>query len=242
MRNSLLGPAPGACNTRGVAGYPQPIAPVGHIEPVPRRIRAMLGGRWVVDTTDALYVWEIPPYPQYLLPEQDVEAGALPEGSFRPHERGGYLRIDWDGVDAWFEEDEEVFVHPRNPFARVDAIRSSRRVRLELDGIAVAESAAPVMVFETGLPPRYYLERAAVDFEHIEPSDTVTACPYKGRTSAYWSVRTPDGLHADVAWSYDFPTRELLAVSGLVAFFDERVDVFLDGELQERPRTPFSED
>jgi len=202
----------------------------------------MLGDRWVVDTTDALYVWDIPPYPQYLLPDRDVESGALAEGSFHPHQRDGYLRIDWGAVDSWFEEDEEVFVHPRNPFARVDAIRSSRRVRIELDGLVLAESPSPVIVFETGLPPRYYLARTAVDFKRLEPSDTVTACPYKGRTSGYWSARTADSLHADVAWSYDFPTRELLAVSGLIAFFDERVDVFLDGELQERPRTPFSGD
>ena len=135
-----------------------------------------------------------------------------------------------------------MFVHPRNPYARVDAIRSSRRVRIELDGLVLGESAAPVVVFETGLPPRYYLERTAMNFEHMTASDTVTACPYKGRTTAYWSARTAAKLHADVAWSYDFPTRELLAISGLVAFFDERVDVFLEGELQQRPRTPFSRD
>jgi uncharacterized protein (DUF427 family) len=225
-----------------VAGYPQSIAPVGHIEPVPRRIRAMLGDRWILDTTDALYVWEWPNYPQYLIPERDTVVGALPEGSFQPHDQDGYLRIDWEAVDAWFEEDEQVFVHPRNPFARVDAIRSSRRVRIELDGIVLAESAAPVMVFETGLPTRHYLERATVDFEHMEPSGTVTECPYKGRTSAYWSVRTPERVHEDLAWSYDFPTRQLLPIAGLVAFYDERVDLFVDGEPQERPKTHFSGD
>jgi len=223
-----------------MTGYPRPIVPTGHIEPVPRRIRASLGNRWVVDTLDALYVWEWPPYPHYLIPARDTDADALPDGVARAHEREGYLRIAWDGVDRWFEEDEEVFVHPRNPFARVDALRSSRHVRIELDGVVLAESSAPVMVFETGLPARHYLERTAVDFAPLRPSDTVTRCPYKGRTSAWWSVETSTGRHPDLAWSYDFPTREMLPIAGLVAFFDEQVDVFVDGALQERPKTPFS--
>ena len=226
-----------------MAGYPKAIAPVGHVEPVPRRIRAKLDGRWVIDTTDALYVWEWPAYPQYLLPAGDVEAVAFPDAAARAHEeQEGYLRIEWEALDAWFEEDEEVFVHPRNPYARVDALRSSREVRVELDGLVLAESAAPVMVFETGLPPRHYLDRTAVRFEHLRPSDTVTECPYKGRTSAYWSAETPSGAHPDLAWSYDFPTRHLLPIAGMVAFFDERVDTFIDGVPQERPRTPFSRD
>jgi uncharacterized protein (DUF427 family) len=91
----------------------------------------------------------------------------------------GTVRFDWSALDAWFEEDEEVFVHPRNPYARVDALRSSRPVRIELDGVVLAESASPVMVFETGLPTRYYLDRTAVNFEHLEPSDTVSACPHQ---------------------------------------------------------------
>jgi uncharacterized protein (DUF427 family) len=202
----------------------------------------MLDGRWVVDTTDALYVWEWPHYPQYLIPARDTDTAALPDGAAPPHEQEGYVRIDWKAVDAWFEEDEQVFVHPRNPYSRVDALRSTRQVRVELEGLVLAESAAPVMVFETGLPPRHYLERTEVEFDHLRPSDTVTECPYKGRTSAYWSVQTPTGLHADLAWIYDYPTRELLPIAGLVAFYDEKVDVFVDGAPRERPKTPFSED
>jgi uncharacterized protein (DUF427 family) len=223
-----------------MSGYPQPIAPVGHVEPVPRRIRAMLDGSWVVDTNDALYVWEFPPYPQYLIPERDTAVSALPDGAFRSHERDGYLRIEWKALDAWFEEDEEVFVHPRNPFARVDALRSTRHVRIELDGLVLADSGSPVMVFETGLPPRHYMNRTDVDFEHLRPSDRVTECPYKGRTTGYWSVQTPTGLYPDLAWTYDFPVRQLLPIAGMVAFFDERVDVYVDGVLRDRPVTPFS--
>lgn len=152
----------------------------------------------------------------------------------------GTMRFNWDALDGWFEEDEEVFVHPRNPYARVDALRSTRPVRVELDGAVLAASDSPVMVFETGLPTRYYFNRTHVHFEHLEASDTVSACPYKGRTSDYWSVRVNDELHKDLAWSYAFPTREILPIAGLIAFYNEKVDTFIDGKLLNRPITHFA--
>ena len=155
-------------------------------------------------------------------------------------ELAGTFRFEWDAMDAWFEEDEEVFVHPRNPYARVDALRSSRPVRVELEGVVLAESAAPVMVFETGLPTRYYLNRTEVRFEHLEPSGTVTACPYKGRTTGYWSVRLGDRTVPDLAWAYDFPTLQLQPIAGLIAFYNEQVDITIDGHRVERPSTHFS--
>jgi uncharacterized protein (DUF427 family) len=103
----------------------------------------------------------------------------------------------------------------------------------------LAASDSPVMVFETGLPTRYYVNRTEVDFEHLEPTDTVTACPYKGKTTGYWSVLGGDDRHKDLAWSYGFPTRDLSPIAGLIAFYNERVDVFLDGELAARPVTHF---
>jgi uncharacterized protein (DUF427 family) len=228
-----------------VTKYPPNLTPSGDRAPVPRRIRARKDGRWVVDTTDAVYVWEFPPYPQYYLPVADVDPALLTDPEIKPRlrrdpELPDHVRIRWDALDSWFEEDEEVFVHPRSPYARVDAVRSSRQVRIELEGVVLAESGAPVIVFETGLPPRYYLERTGLHLDHLEPSNTQTACPYKGRTTAYWSARIDGTLHQDVAWCYDFPTAPLLPIAGLVAFYDEKVDVFLDGVLQERPVTPFS--
>jgi uncharacterized protein (DUF427 family) len=151
----------------------------------------------------------------------------------------GTVRFDWAAMDAWFEEDEQVFVHPRSPYTRVDALRSNRPVRVELDGTVLADACSSVMVFETGLPTRYYLSRTDVAFAHLIPSDTVTACPYKGTTSGYWSVRAGGTVHPDLAWSYDFPTRELLPVAGLIAFYNEQVDVILDGQLLDRPQTHF---
>jgi uncharacterized protein (DUF427 family) len=149
------------------------------------------------------------------------------------------VRFDWDALDAWYEEDEPVFVHPRNPYVRVDALRSSRRIRVERDGVRLAESSATVMVFETGLPTRYYFDRTAVNFAQLIPSPTVTACPYKGETTAYWSLRDGEETVPDLAWSYDFPTRQLLPIAGLVAFYNEQVDTIIGGVAQPRPETHF---
>jgi uncharacterized protein (DUF427 family) len=250
------------------ADYPKMIVPVEHTEPVPRRIRAVLNGRTVLDTTRALYLWEWPNYPQYYIPAADLDPAAvvdeehvqrLKRGSARriglrvgdqarpaagriytdgPVE--GLARLEWDALDAWYEEDEQVFVHPRNPYSRVDALRSTRTVRISVDGVVLAESSSPVLVFETGLPTRYYLNRTDVDFTHLEASPTRTSCPYKGRTSGYWSVRAGEAVHQDLAWSYDFPTAALLPIAGLISFYNEKVDVHLDGRLLDRPVTHFS--
>jgi len=152
----------------------------------------------------------------------------------------GTVRFDWDALDAWFEEDEEVFVHPRSPYTRVDALRSTRTVRVELDGVLLAESSSPVMVFETGLPTRYYLNRTEVNFEHLVPTATVTACPYKGKTSGYWSIRAGGTVYPDLAWAYDFPTRQLLPITGMIAFYNEKLDIAVDGQRLDRPVTHFS--
>ena len=111
---------------------------------------------------------------------------------------------------------------PAKPYTRVDALRSTRAVRIELDGVALAESRSPVMVFETGLPTRYYVNRSEVNFEHLVESDTVTSCPYKGRTSGYWSIRVGKALYPDRAWAYDFPTPALAPIAGLIAFSTSR--------------------
>jgi uncharacterized protein (DUF427 family) len=254
-----------------VSHYPAPPVPVNHVEPVPRRVRATIGGRTAFDTTNARYVWEWPAFPQYYVPATDVAEDLLvnedlteetPQGKVAVHgvsARESYrraaakivvdpvvpdlmetVRFEWSAFDAWFEEDEQVFVHPRNPYTRVDALRSTRGVRIELHGVVLAESTSPVLVFETGLPTRHYLNRTDVDFTNLVPSDTVTACPYKGTTTGYWSAHIGERTHPDVAWTYDFPSREVLPIAGLIAFYDEKVDTFVDGVKQERPRTHFS--
>jgi uncharacterized protein (DUF427 family) len=149
------------------------------------------------------------------------------------------VRIEWDAMDAWFEEDEEVFTHPRDPHTRIDALPSSRHVRIEIDGVTVAESSNPTLLFETGLPVRYYLPKTHVRLDLLTHTDSESHCPYKGQAE-YWSVRTGDALHEDVAWSYPTPLPESLGVAGHIAFYDEKVDVFVDGVRQERPHTKFS--
>jgi len=250
--------------------YPQAVAETNRIEPAPRRVRGVLGGKVVFDTSHALYVWEWANYPQYHIPLSDINheflideehPQRLSRGTALRHGLrvgdvarpgvarlytddsldglAGTMRFDWDALDAWFEEDEEVFVHPRNPYTRVDALRSTQTVRIELDGTVLASSDSPVLVFETGLPTRYYFNRTDVSFEHLRATDTVTACPYKGKTSAYWSIQIGEDLHKDLAWSYDFPTRELLPIAGLIAFYNEKVDITVAGESLERPTTHF---
>ncbi|HSZ37356.1 MAG TPA: DUF427 domain-containing protein [Acidimicrobiales bacterium] len=147
------------------------------------------------------------------------------------------VRFEWSAFDAWYEEDEQVFVHPRNPYIRVDTLRSTRTVRVESHGVVLAESSSPVFCFETGLPTRYYFNRTDVDFTKLVPTDTVTSCPYKGTTTGYWSAIVDFRTHPDVAWTYDFPTREVLPIAGLIAFYNEKVDLFLDDVKLERPDT-----
>jgi uncharacterized protein (DUF427 family) len=109
-----------------------------------------------------------------------------------------HVRFDWAAMDAWFEEDEEVFIHARSPYTRIDVLPSSRHVRVEAGGVTVAESGSPRLLFETGLPVRYYLPKTHVRMDLLEPSVTVTGCPYKGQAE-YWSVRDADRPNADLA-------------------------------------------
>jgi uncharacterized protein (DUF427 family) len=149
------------------------------------------------------------------------------------------IRLDWDAMDAWFEEDEEVFTHPRDPYTRVDILPGSRHVRVEVAGVTIAESASPRLLFETGLPVRYYLPKPHVRLDLLTRTDTATHCPYKGRAE-YWSVRAGDEVHEDLAWSYRTPLPESQKIAGLVCFYNEKVDIYLDGVLQERPSSKFS--
>jgi uncharacterized protein (DUF427 family) len=151
----------------------------------------------------------------------------------------GAIRLEWGAMDAWFEEDEQVFTHPRDPYTRVDILPSSRHVRVEVEGVTIAESTKPTLLFETGLPARYYLPRTHVRMELLEATDTASHCPYKGQAE-YWLVRADDTIHADLAWSYRTPLPESQKIAGLIAFYNEKVDLHVDGVRQERPSTKFS--
>jgi uncharacterized protein (DUF427 family) len=170
-------------------------------------------------------------------PGQELTIGTQVGAGFRPTDPqlADYVVLDWDAFDTWLEEDERLFAHPRDPFHRVDVRTSTRSVRISADGVLLAESKTPTLVFETGLPTRYYLPRADVVADLV-PTGTTTECAYKGRAS-YFSV----GSLADVAWTYEEPVWDCPGIQGLIAFFTERqVDVELDGVPLERPITPWS--
>jgi uncharacterized protein (DUF427 family) len=240
------------------------------VEQGAKRVRAYLGGRVVVDTMRPWLVWEVPYYPAYYFPVQDVRTDLLVPSATVTHtpsrgdaqhftiKAGGktaedaalryvespiaelrdLIRLDWDSMDGWFEEDEEVYTHPRDPYTRVDILPTSRQMRVELDGVVLAESTNARVLFETGLPPRWYIPKTDVRMELLAPTGTATHCPYKGQAQ-YWAVRVGDRLVEDLAWSYRTPLPESQKIAGLVAFYNERVDLFIDGQLQERPDTKF---
>jgi uncharacterized protein (DUF427 family) len=149
------------------------------------------------------------------------------------------IRLRWDAMDAWFEEDEEVFTHARDPHTRVDILPSSRHVRVEIDGAVIAESTSPRLLFETGLPTRFYLPKTHVRMGMLELGELVTHCPYKGRAISF-GARTGGRVHDNVAWCYPTPLPESERVAGLIAFYNEKVDLHIDGTLAERPASRFS--
>jgi uncharacterized protein (DUF427 family) len=242
-------------------------------EDSPRRIRGVLAGETVVDSTRSRLLYEHGHLPIYYFPREDVRVDLLEptdhhtrcpwkgEASYwsvRVGDRvaenavwgypeplddapplAGYVAFYWNKFDTWYEEDEEAIVHPRDPYHRVDVVRSSRHVVLRLGGEVIAESTRPLALFETGLPTRWYLPEADVRMDLLEPSDKRTGCAYKGFAS-YWSVRSGDELEEDVVWTYREPRRGMEDIKDLVCFFNERVDVEVDGELEERPETQWS--
>lgn len=147
----------------------------------------------------------------------------------------GHIAFYWNRVDAWYEEEEEVFVHPRDPYKRVDAIRSSRHIEIFLNGAKLADSSHPVIVFETGVPVRYYLPESDVRTEFLSPSEHHTACPYKG-TASYWNVNMGGETYDNLVWSYLRPIPEIAKIQGLYSFYNEKVDVYVDGRKEDEPK------
>jgi uncharacterized protein (DUF427 family) len=242
-----------------------------YLDPSPKRVRAVVAGEAVADSSRTVLLHESGHQPIYYFPPSDVRSDLLEptdHHTFCPKKgRASYYSIRvgdrvvenaawyypdpidtapaglkgliafyWRAIDQWLEEDEEVFGHARDPYHRVDILESSRHVRVSLDGSLLAETRRAVAVFESNLPPRWYMPREDV-VGSLESSDTVTRCPYKGLAS-YWSVPGfEDGR--DLVWSYADPIPEASRLAGLVCFFNERVDLELDGELVDRPESPW---
>ncbi|MDQ6617757.1 MAG: DUF427 domain-containing protein [Actinomycetota bacterium] len=240
------------------------------VEQSAKRVRAYLAGEVVADTIAPFLVWEIPYFPTYYFPRADVRATLVPAGpgprspsrgeselfdvkvaeATAPgaalcypaspiHDLRDAVRLEWTAMGEWLEEDEPVYTHPRDPYHRVDILASGRHVEVSVDGVTVADSHQPRILFETGLPPRYYLPLTDIRLARLRPSDTVTHCPYKGAAS-YWSLEVGGTVYPDLAWIYRAPLPESQKIAGLACFYNEKVDLRVDGAAQDRPRTHFS--
>jgi uncharacterized protein (DUF427 family) len=223
--------------------YPRPPFDDLTYYPTSRWIRGTRGKDTIVDSRRAVLVWEPgKKVPIYAFPREDVTPGTgpaapFPGRGFADPDLDEYITIPWDSLDHWFEEDEEVFVHPRDPFVRIDALKSSRHVRVERNGQLLAESDSSILVFETGLPTRYYLPEHDVDPSLLTDSDLRTGCPYKGFAS-YRDVLLDGRRHPGLFWSYQAPFREVAEIKGYLAPYNERVDLIIDGHPQERSARP----
>ncbi len=229
-----------------------------------------LGDQVVADSDRAQLLIRYGPagLPTYYLPLEDVVPGSLVEETAEPDGRriwtvragsrraeaaawthpdltgdmaalAGHVTFSWRQLE-WYEEDERVVVHARDPHKRVDTLHSSRRVEVSAGDERIADSVRPLLLFETWLATRYYLPFADVRTELLEASDTVTACPYKGR-ARYWSVRVGETFVRDAAWTYSEPIAENPKIRDLICFFNELVDIAVDGERLVRPRSPWSD-
>lgn len=239
------------------------------VETGQKRVRAYLDGELVADTLAPLLVWEMPIFPAYYIPAADIRATLTPTGATQHSPSRGdgevldvvtgrgvaaagalryrespleelrdAVRLDWSAMSEWLEEDEPVYTHPRDPYTRVDILASSRHIRVELDGEVLADSHSPRILFETHLPPRYYLPIADLRTELLTPSATESHCPYKG-TATYWSMTVNGETRKDFVWIYRAPLPESQKIAGLACFYNEKVDIFVDGVRQERPHTHF---
>jgi uncharacterized protein (DUF427 family) len=151
----------------------------------------------------------------------------------------GYIAFEWEAMDTWYEEEERVIAHPRDPYHRVDTRKSSRHVQVIAGGETLAESRRPKLVFETGLPTRYYLPPEDVQTDLLKPSETRTLCAYKGEAH-YYSVMVDGEVHEDIAYTYPDPLPDNHQTRDLICFYNERADIHVDGEKLERPTTQWS--
>jgi uncharacterized protein (DUF427 family) len=249
---------------------PPPPGRALYLEPTPKRIRVEVGGVTIADSRRAMMLHEGGQQPIYYFPAEDVRADALEPSDRHTHcpkkgeasyytlraggevvENGAWYYSDplpgappiagliafyFNRMGCWWEEGEMINVHPRDPYHRIDVLATDRHITIALDGAVLAETDRALALFESNLPTRWYMPVEDVRAE-LEPSDTVTRCPYKG-TAAYRSVKVEGGT--DLVWYYEQPLDEVARITGLVCFFNEKVDIDLDGEAQQRPQSPWS--
>jgi uncharacterized protein (DUF427 family) len=234
------------------------------VEPSPRWVRGFVSGVPIVNSKRVVVVYGARRLATYFFPTDDVRMDVLRpvETQSAPGEQRltlelngrtiddiawtysdddsehaalrGYIAFEWRKVDAWYEEDDEVFVHPRDPYHRVDVLNSSRHIKVVIGGQVVAETRQPRLLFETGLRTRYYIPKVDVRMDLLEPTATITQCPYKGNAT-YWSARIGDQVYPDIVWSYPFPIPECARIQNLLSFYNEKTEIYVDGELEQAP-------
>ena len=237
--------------------------------PSPRWVRAQVGNTYVGDSKRMMLLRQTGVLPTYYFPRADVRTDLLtagPSNSDKQHgkrqfwtmtvdgqkreraawsyldsaELSDYIAFKWESIDAWYEEDDQIYRHARDPYKRIDANASSRHIEVVIGGEKVADTRRAYLLFETDLPTRYYIPRQDVRFDLLVHSDTKTQCPYKG-ISSYYSVKAGGKLYKDIAWYYPFPIPECPKIENLICFFNERVDaIFVNGEQEEKAVTPWS--
>ncbi|KAF2098033.1 DUF427-domain-containing protein [Rhizodiscina lignyota] len=247
--------------------------PVNFASASGRRVRATFGGHWIVDTTDAVHVWEHKFYPQLYIPwsalkegsnvsvakveaieEKGVKVASILEikaGQKSTKEAiyfeeiketgklSGLVKIDFAAIDQWYEEEQPIYVHPKDPTKRIDILHSTRPIEVQVDGHVLAKTDTALHLIEPMLPVRYYLPPTSVDPSILRTSETRTKCPYKGEAE-YYDVVIGGKTYKDLIWWYRNPTTESVVIQGAFCFYNEKVDVVLDGKKLERPKTHFA--
>ncbi|KZP22839.1 DUF427-domain-containing protein [Athelia psychrophila] len=238
-----------------------------HIEPARPRIRVHFGGKFVIDTSQAKLVWEHPYFPYYYFPAEDLSTSYLRPAEGLPITDGekatfdlvvgdrvakaavtkfvsgdvkDLVKIEWSAADAWFEEEEQIWNHPKDPYKRVDVRQSSKHIVVKVDDVEVANTHQPRLLFETGLRTRTYIPKTDCRLDLLQPSQLTTECPYKASSllstgvANYYSIHLPNGdeLAKDAVWWYRSPLPECAVIQGYAAFYDEKVDVWVDGVKQ----------
>jgi uncharacterized protein (DUF427 family) len=225
-----------------------------------RRVRGLFNSKYAFDTTNAYHVWEHPNYPQYYVPVSSftpdasleklspvdgtnsaAHLGRLTVGNysteriviFNTKALKDLVKIDFRAMDQWFEEDVPIFCHPKDPYKRIDILQSSRNVKVGIDGVTLAESSNPLLLLETTLRTRYYIPPTSVKWELLTLSDSETLCPYKGKAN-YYHVSVNGKVYMDLVWFYRNPTPESAPVAGHLCYYNEMVDIWVDGVKEER--------
>ncbi|KAL9043647.1 MAG: hypothetical protein Q9214_003171, partial [Letrouitia sp. 1 TL-2023] len=223
-----------------------------------RRVRSIFDHVWIFDTTEARHVWEHPYYPQYYVPSQVIIPGLLSKndpidndgsaffatlkGSTKSTDRvlvfekgalEGLVRFEFSAMDSWYEEDQPIYQHPKDPYKRIDILPSTRKITVKANDVVVAESTLNMFLFETMLRTRFYMPKTAIEWEYTSESSTTSFCPYKGKAE-YYNLNVNGKEIKDAIWWYRYPTAESAPIAGMACFYNEKVDVYIDGVKEEK--------